>query len=560
MRTPLLQLCLWFVSCLVGVLPAVSVVAQVKNDLASTRASSSPSETALVATVEWILIPGGTFKMGSRDKDSLVREKPVHSVKVPTFEIAKTQVTVDQYKACVDAGVCSAPDTGDTCNWGNPERGNHPINCVDWHKAQAYARWAGARLPTEAEWEYAARSGGRDWQYPWGNEEATCDRAVMSDGGWGCGRKTTWPVCSKPKGNTAHGVCDMAGNVWEWVQDWYHKNYRGAPKNGSAWESPPSTDRVYRGGSLTYLASGMRPSHRNAGTPDTRDSSIGFRLARSVPADESKAGPSGPSSPLAHTASAFTGNWILISGGTFQMGSNEGSLDEEPVHSVTVPTFEISKTQVTVEQYKKCVKAGACTAPDTGGKCNWGKSGRKKHPVNCVDWHQAQAFAKWAGARLPTEAEWEYAARNGGRDWEYPWGNEEADCVRAVMVEGEPTCGCQEDGDGEDGGGEEHSEGNEGCGREMTWPVCSKPKGNTAQGLCDMAGNVWEWVQDWYHSNYEGAPADGSAWESPPASTRVNRGGSWNNYTWNVRSTVRNELSPDVRYNVVGFRLARSVP
>ena len=127
MRTPLLQLCLWFVSCLVGVLPTVSVVAQVKNDLASTRASSSPSETALVATVEWILIPGGTFKMGSRDKDSLVREKPVHSVKVPTFEIAKTQVTVDQYRACVNAGACTAPDTTafaefTSCNCGKSDR------------------------------------------------------------------------------------------------------------------------------------------------------------------------------------------------------------------------------------------------------------------------------------------------------------------------------------------------------------------------------------------------------------------------------------------------------
>jgi iron(II)-dependent oxidoreductase len=142
--------------------------------------------------------------MGSDDGNG--DEKPVHRVTVPTFEMTKTQVTVDQYKACVDAGACTAPDSGGACNWGQSDRGKHPINCVDWQQAQAYAQWAGGRLPTEAEWEYAARSGGRDWKYPWGDEEATCQRAVMDDRGWGCGRDTTWPVCSKPSGNTTQGL------------------------------------------------------------------------------------------------------------------------------------------------------------------------------------------------------------------------------------------------------------------------------------------------------------------------------------------------------------------
>ncbi|HQC44850.1 MAG TPA: formylglycine-generating enzyme family protein, partial [Myxococcota bacterium] len=155
--------------------------------------------------------------MGSND---LSWSRPVHRVTVPTFEMSKTQVTVDQYIACVNVGACTEPDTEDYCNWIKSDRGSHPVNCVSWNQAQAFARWAGGRLPSEAEWEYAARSGGRDWKYPWGDEEATCERAVISEGGNGCGRGSTWPVCSKPSGNTTHGLCDMAGNVWEWVQDW----------------------------------------------------------------------------------------------------------------------------------------------------------------------------------------------------------------------------------------------------------------------------------------------------------------------------------------------------
>ena len=231
--------------------------------------------------IEWVRITGGSFFMGSNDGDS--DEKPVHRVAVPTFEMSKTQVTVDQYIACVDAGACTEPDTEDYCNWIKSDRGSHPVNCVDWDQAQAFARWVGGRLPSEAEWEYAARSGGRDWKYPWGDEAATCERAVMYDSSYGCGRGGTWPVCSKPSGNTTHGLCDMAGNVWEWVQDWWHDSYNGAPTDGSAWESPTGSYRVYRGGSWNYNARAVRAAIRNDDDPRCRYGDLGFRLARSVP-------------------------------------------------------------------------------------------------------------------------------------------------------------------------------------------------------------------------------------------------------------------------------------
>ena len=231
--------------------------------------------------IEWVRIPGGSFNMGSEDGDS--DEMPVHIVMVPTFEMGKTQVTVDQYRACVEAGACTAPSTSEWCNWGQSDRGKHPINCVDWNQAQAFATWAGGRLPSEAEWEYAARSGGGDCKYPWGDEDATCERAVMNDGsGYGCGRDSTWPVCSKPSGDTTQGLCDMAGNVWEWVQDWYHDSYNGAPTDGLAWESPTGSYRVFRGGSWGSGAGGVRAANRNSGLPGNRNDFVGFRLARSV--------------------------------------------------------------------------------------------------------------------------------------------------------------------------------------------------------------------------------------------------------------------------------------
>ena len=217
---------------------------------------------------------------------------------------------------------------------------------------------------------------------------------------------------------------------------------------------------------------------------------------------------------------------------------------------MTVPTFEMTKTAVTFRQYRACVSAGGCTPAhvDDGTCWVWTGSGGEQdtlpssfqgdsQPVVCVDWDQAQAFATWAGGRLPSEAEWEYAARSGGQDWKYPWGDEGATCARAVMADGMDA----------------------GCGRDSTWPVCSKPNGNTTDGLCDMAGNVWEWVQDWYHDSYNEAPTDGSAWESPTGSSRVLRGGSWGNDAGYVRAADRAYDSPRSRFAYLGFRLAKSV-
>jgi formylglycine-generating enzyme required for sulfatase activity len=232
--------------------------------------------------------------------------------------------------------------------------------------------------------------------------------------------------------------------------------------------------------------------------------------------------------------------WVKIPGGNFMMGLAVG--DEQPVHAVTIRPFEMAKTLVTNKQYKACVRAGACTpthAMDVN--CRGGKAPpsflRDDLPVVSVDWNQARTFSKWVGGRLPSEAEWEYAAKSAGKDWDHPWGNEEPTCERAVLTEYKAP-------------------NKTGCGKGAPWPVCSKPAGNTRQGLCDMIGNAWEWVQDAYQGSYEGAPADGSAWEAK-SSSRVFRGSSWADFQGSARSGARDNDLPGRCRITIGFRPAR---
>ena len=234
------------------------------------------------ASLMWLTLAGGTFDMGNATVYS--REQPVHAVTVGAFEMLATEVTVAQYEACVnDGGACTAAGTGTNCNWSDSGYEDHPVNCLDWQQAVEFCTWAGGRLPSEAEWEYAARSGGpsSSYKYPWGNDAATCTYAVLDDGGNGCGTGRTWSVCSKPGGNTVQGLCDMAGNVWEWVEDDWHGDYTDAPTDGSAWvESPRGSYRVRRGGSFDADAHYLRATGRYQVVPSVTSDSLGFRCAR----------------------------------------------------------------------------------------------------------------------------------------------------------------------------------------------------------------------------------------------------------------------------------------
>lgn len=227
--------------------------------------------------------------MGTAIRAAYRDERPVHRVCLSTYRIDKHEVTVGAYARCVKAGYCAVPrrykSSGYSkyCNYGAPGRSKHPVNCVDWKQAAAYCRWAGKRLPTEAEWERAGRgSDGR--RYPWGDTKPTCRTAIMSQHSDGCGKDRTWPVGSAPLGKSPFGLMDMAGNVGEWVQDCYNKNFyarcsRGCrnPVNACTGDKP----RIYRGGTWVSGPDGLRVTLRRYTNPTVRVGSLGFRCAGS---------------------------------------------------------------------------------------------------------------------------------------------------------------------------------------------------------------------------------------------------------------------------------------
>ncbi|MBI5526711.1 MAG: formylglycine-generating enzyme family protein [Deltaproteobacteria bacterium] len=154
-------------------------------------------------------VPAGPFMMGCNntvDDECFSSESPYHNVNVAVFKIDRYEVTASEYLACVTASGCSAADTGSACNYQVGGKEGHPINCVDWNRAKAYCTWAGKRLPTEAEWEKAAR-GADGRKYPWGNDALDCDRAVHSVSP--CSNLGTALVGSKPLGVSPHGAEDI---------------------------------------------------------------------------------------------------------------------------------------------------------------------------------------------------------------------------------------------------------------------------------------------------------------------------------------------------------------
>jgi formylglycine-generating enzyme required for sulfatase activity len=224
---------------------------------------------------------------------------------------------------------------------------------------------------------------------------------------------------------------------------------------------------------------------------------------------------------------------IDVEGGPFQMGAGSADSVQQPAHTVTVKPFAVGTCEVTFEEYDRFAEATKRSLPDDGG---WG---RGRRPVINVSWDDAKAYAAWVSQqtgkpyRLPTEAEWEYAARSIAKNKNDIWA-----------------------GTSDEGQLKDYAVYN----TDRTAPVGSnKPNG---LGLYDMSGNVWEWVEDCWHENYQGAPTDGSAWVGTgkgDCTRRVIRGGSWYLRPVHLRASNRDGYPAGSRNNTIGFRLVQDI-
>jgi formylglycine-generating enzyme required for sulfatase activity len=221
---------------------------------------------------ELVPVPAGDFTMGCNDAvDSACSddEKPMHIVTLSAFEIDKTEVTQAQYSACVLAGTCDPP----TCDW-NCDNADFPATCLTWAQASAYCSFVSERLPSEAEWEKAAR-GDKGLKYPWGNTEPSCTLANMA----GCS-DGAMAVGSLAAGASPYGALDMAGNVVELVADWYDAGYYASTPPADPKGPAKGTRYSGRGGGFKSAATYLRTSKRDWYDTSDASASLGFRCAR----------------------------------------------------------------------------------------------------------------------------------------------------------------------------------------------------------------------------------------------------------------------------------------
>ena len=386
---------------------------------------------------------------------------------------------------------------------------NLPVETVTWNEAKAYCAAIGGRLPAEAEWEYAARAGSTDARY--GNLDYIAWYQGNSEG-------KTHEVGQKQA--NAFGLFDMLGNVWQWTAGWSGDYQPGAQSDPSGAEG--GTTAALRGGSWTSSPQFVRVSVRlGLPTANRYNGGIGLRCVGELDATASAADASAaptsavlPNSLMAGTKKVNPKDgltYVWIPPGTFQMGCSPGDGecydDEKPAHQVTITRgFWLGQTPVTQQAYQRV----------TGQNPSNFKGANL--PVETVNWDEARAYCAAIGGRLPTEAEWEYAARAGSTGARY--GNLD----EIAWYSG-------------NSGGKTHEVGQ---------------KLPNAFGLHDMLGNVWQWAAEWYGNYPSGAQSDPSGAAS--GQYRALRGGSWGNYPRFVRVSGRNRYWPGDRYDYFGLR------
>lgn len=608
------------------------------------------------------VVPAGIYSMGDHFETGYAHELPVHEVYIDAFCMDVFQVTNEEYcfylnsayrkgEIEVKAGnntVYKKNDTEPYCDtttsssssrieWTGSvfrvtpsDKWNHPVTNLSWYGAVAYANWrseksglppcynletwecsfelGGYRLPTEAEWERAARGGEHDpyYDFPWGNALDGSKANYLGSGDpYENGTDPTTTPVGYYDGNqiptgidmiNGYGLYDMAGNVWDWCNDWYSEFYYQYCIDNDIFHNPKGPQvgscRVVRGGSWTSSPSTpcqLRCSERGLNNlPTLMDNRLGFRLVKDYYEQP----------PMS-----------LVPEGEFEMGDHLGTGygGESPVHKVYLDSFYMDIFQITNEEFcsflnsayenyeieikgdKVVYKIGDTepycdtTESDNASRIEWTgyvfqvtPLDKSHHPVTNVSWYGAIAYANWrsqnagvepcydleswecafgaGGYRLPTEAEWEKAARGGEHDpyYEFPWGDT-LDGSKANYL----------------GSGDPYENGTE----PTTTPV-GYYDGNqippgvdmaNGYGLYDMAGNVWDWCNDWYTEFYYQYCIDNGIYHNPKGpesgTCPVVRGGSWVSNTTSpcqLRCSERGLNNPpnlmDAR---LGFRLVR---
>ncbi len=557
----------------------------------------NPPETEAITvngvSFNMVKVEGGTFTMGANDNDTEAEydERPAHQVTLSSFSIGQTEVTQALWQAVMDFNPSSFSSAH-----GYADDLSRPVENVSWYDCQAFITEMTLltgktfRLPTEAEWEYAARGGNMSRGYKYAGSNNIDDVAWYNNTGDNLGDQTHLVVTKAPN---ELGLYDMSGNVEELCQDWYGEYSDEAQTNptGPDW----GLGRVIRGGNWNQDANRCRVSFRNGIAPSGGINTVGLRVilykgefnlsesaltlcvgenrsvtilngdgeyaveggeehvtytidgnrltvtgcqegttalnvtntstgATAVLAINVESAPAAVTETFTVNGVSFT--MVEVEGGTFTMGATaeQGAAakkDEKPAHQVTLSSYSIGKTEVTQELWQAVMGSNPSYY-----------IGNMNRPVECVSWEDCQTFItklnEMTGKtfRLPTEAEWEFAARGGNQSNGYRYaGSHNVDDVAWYSY-------------------------NSGS---VTRPVGTKCMNEL--GLYDMSGNVWEWCQDWYGGyNNEAQTNPTGPEEGYPY--RVIRGGSWLNAATVCRVSRRGS---EVQYGgmrYIGLRLA----
>ncbi|MDD6900411.1 MAG: SUMF1/EgtB/PvdO family nonheme iron enzyme [bacterium] len=476
--------------------------------------SENPNPTFTVNGVsfEMVKVEGGVFTMGATSEqggDAANYEKPTHKVTLSSYYIGKTEVTQELWEAVMGKSVSQIASENRLSTYGVGSK--NPMYYISWNDCQEFVTKLNEltgkkfRLPTEAEWEYAARGGNKSKGYKYSGSNTIDDVAWYTDNS----NSTTQPVGTKAPNEL--GIYDMSGNVWEWCNDWKGDYSSSSQYNPTGPNS--GSCRVYRGGTWSNTAWSCRVSNRNDGTPSLRYNSLGLRLALDV--------------NQTFSVNGVSFDMIAVEGGTFTMGATEeqgsdAKNNEKPTHQVTLSSYFIGKTEVTQALWEAVMGSNPMSI-----------SKGANFPVGNVTWEDCQEFITKLNEltgkkfRLPTEAEWEYAARGGNKSQGYKYSG--SNTINDVAWYSSNS------------------------GRGLQNVATKSPN---ELGIYDMSGNALEWCSDWFGSYSSDSQSNPIGPDS--GSYRVCRGGSYGDDAKYCRVSYRDLYNPASNSFHLGLRLCLS--